>query len=65
MTNRPDPMTAEQQAMLGRLVAAERLAGRPWKLIERELGMSRRQLWRCVVRWRMAQNSRRMAHQAA
>lgn len=48
MTGRPAPLCRAQQVELGRVVLALRRAGVPWKAIEDQLGMQRRQLWRCA-----------------
>lgn len=55
MSNRPAPLSREQQADIGQVVAHLRAAGVCWKVIEAELDMSRRQLWRCVVLLQMSQ----------
>lgn len=69
MSNRPQPLSAEEQNDIGRTVLGARQLGVCWKHLERELGMSRRQLWRCVQRHvrqlaaGMSQESGRMSHQ--
>lgn len=62
MSNRPSPLTREQQADLGQTVVHLRAAGACWKRIEAEFGMSRRQLWRCVMQLRMSQQKPGMSH---
>lgn len=48
MSNRPEPLSAAEQADIGRVALAMREARVCWKRIEDELGMSRVQLWRCL-----------------
>lgn len=62
MSNRPSPLSREQQADLGQTVAHLRASGVCWKAIERQFDMSRRQLWRCVQALRMSQQNPGMSH---
>ena len=48
MANRPEPLTAAEQADVGRVTRALRGAGVRWKTIERELGLCERHLRRCI-----------------
>lgn len=65
MSNRPSPLSLEQQADIGAVVAGLRAAGWCWKRIEDWLDMERTQLWRCLRRWEMQQNNPGMQHQGA
>lgn len=62
MSNRPEPMSAAEQAAIGKVVAAMRDSGVLWKEIVHELGMSRMHLSRCLRRARMVQKTGRMLH---
>lgn len=65
MTARTDPMNADQQAAIGRVVIAMRDGGMLWKEIVHQLGMSRAQLWRCAQlaeALRMKQKTQGMKH---
>lgn len=46
---RPQQMSAEQQAQLGRAVLQARSVGVPWKVLESVYGRSRAQLWRYAI----------------
>lgn len=59
MSKRPEPLTAREQADLGRVVLALRDNGVCWKAIEDEFGLTRRHLWRCAL---MSQNTPGMSH---
>lgn len=58
MSNRPEPLTAAQQADLGRVVRVARANGVPWKCLEREFGRCERQLRRYAL---MSELSERMS----
>lgn len=49
MSNRPDPLSAGEQADIGRVALALRAAGVPWKTVEDELGLCERHLRRCIA----------------
>lgn len=63
LSNRPAPLSREQQADLGQAVAHLRARGVCWKEIERQLQMERTQLWRCLKALEMQQQKPGMQQQ--
>lgn len=58
MTAQPAPLSEAEQLDLGEFVAGMREMHVPWKVIAGTVGMSRVQLWRCL----MKQKTDRMKH---
>lgn len=63
MSNRPAPLSADEQADIGAVIGGLRGAGWGWKQLEEFFGMHRVQLWRCLRRHeRMQQKTPLMQH---
>lgn len=62
MSGRRSPLTVQQAAQVGAVVAYMREEGHGWKEIATQLGMSAKQLRRYLRRHGMSQKNDRMSH---